>query len=63
MKAALEARALLLRRNGKGIKDIARTLGVSSSTASRWCKPVVLSKEQIATTPTYCQFGGTSSLD
>lgn len=49
MKADLEAKALLLRRSGKGIKHIARTLGVSSSTASRWCKPVVLSKEQIAT--------------
>lgn len=38
--------ALSLRRGGASIKDIARRLGVSTSTASRWCTEIVLSLQQ-----------------
>lgn len=36
-----------MRRQGKSVKDIARELNVSPSTASRWCADVPLTTEQI----------------
>lgn len=36
-----------LRSSGKSIKDIAQTLGVSSSSVSRWCSDIKLSDQQI----------------
>lgn len=38
--------ARTLRKEGKGIKTIAKQLGVSVSSASLWCRDIVLSKEQ-----------------
>lgn len=37
-----------LRRQGESIKQIAKQLKVSKSSASLWCKNIVLTKEQIA---------------
>ena len=39
--------ALRMRRKGKSIGLIARKLGVSKSTASKWCQDIVLTKTQI----------------
>ena len=39
--------AIILRREGKSVKDIARKLGVSKSTVSLWCRDIFLSKSQI----------------
>lgn len=41
-------KAQKLRRQGKSIKQIAKQLKVSKSSASLWCKNIVLTKEQIA---------------
>lgn len=46
MKTAERFRAESLRRKGKSIKEIARGVGVSQSTASRWCSDIILSPEQ-----------------
>src|SRR3989344_6099101 len=46
----LQARALRLR--GLGIKAIAHTLGVSTCTASLWCRDIPLSVKQIETLQT-----------
>lgn len=43
MKQELQTRATVLRKQGKSIKSIARTLRVSSSTASRWCRDIRMS--------------------
>lgn len=40
-------KAIDMRQGGSNIGDIARTLGVSKSTASKWCQNIVLSKSQI----------------
>jgi transposase-like protein len=39
--------ALDLRRSGKSILEIARTLGVAKSTVSLWCSDIALTKSQI----------------
>lgn len=39
--------ALLLRKNGASIKNIAKKILVSQSTVSYWCRDIVLTKEQI----------------
>lgn len=46
MKAAERLRAETLRRQGKGIKEIAREVGASQSTISRWCATITLSSDQ-----------------
>jgi len=38
--------ALLLRRNGRSIGEIARELKVSKSTVSGWCRDIILTKKQ-----------------
>jgi hypothetical protein len=43
MKLAEQARALRLRKSGKSVKEIARILHVSQSSASVWCQGVRLS--------------------
>jgi len=47
-KSRLKIEARKLRIEGKSIKDIARDLEVSSSTASLWCRDIKLSTKQIA---------------
>ncbi|MBI4040173.1 helix-turn-helix domain-containing protein, partial [Candidatus Daviesbacteria bacterium] len=39
-------KALLLRKQGCSIKSIAREIGISSSTASQWCKGIELTPLQ-----------------
>jgi len=46
MKTAEKLRAKSLRHQGKSVKDIARLVGVSQSTASRWCFNIALSSDQ-----------------
>lgn len=46
MKAAIQGRAIKMRRAGKSIKEIAKALEVSVSTVSRWCKDIELTKSQ-----------------
>ena len=46
MKSAARFEAELLRHQGKSIKDIARKIGVSQGTASRWCSGIILSLGQ-----------------
>jgi hypothetical protein len=46
-KTKLKEIALKMRRNGHGIKEIARDLTVSSSTASYWCRDISLSPYQM----------------
>lgn len=46
MKTALRLGAESLRRQGKSIKEIAQKVGVSQSTASRWCSGIILSIDQ-----------------
>jgi transcriptional regulator with XRE-family HTH domain len=46
-KSLAKIRARQLRTNGQSIKDIARKLKVSQSTASNWCHDIKLSKKQI----------------
>jgi hypothetical protein len=46
-KSQLRLRAREQRMNGLGIKTIAYTLGVSSSTVSLWCRDIVLTPQQI----------------
>lgn len=46
-KTELRREARKLRTQGSSIKNIARDLKVSSSTASLWCRDILLSKEQI----------------
>lgn len=46
MKTLEKLRAESLRRQGVSIKEIARKVGVSPSTASRWCSDIVLSVKQ-----------------
>lgn len=45
-KPHLERRALEHRKNGAGIKEIARMLSVSPSTVSFWCRNIALSPSQ-----------------
>lgn len=46
MKSDARSHAEVLRRNGESVKEIARKLAVSQSTASRWCSSVPLSQSQ-----------------
>ncbi len=46
MKIKERETALLLRREGMSIHDISSRLGISSSTASRWCADIVLTEVQ-----------------
>ncbi len=46
MKAKEHKIALEMRREGKSINEIAKTLSISKGTASIWCKPIQLSQEQ-----------------
>jgi hypothetical protein len=46
MKKTTQSEAGSLRRQGKSIKEIARMLDVSQSTASRWCADISLSPNQ-----------------
>ena len=45
-KSLKKIKALKLRQSGMSIKEIASTIGISRSTASVWCREVVLSKSQ-----------------
>lgn len=47
-KSRLRIRACKMRKEGASIRDIARTLRVSKSSASAWCKDIHLSEKQIA---------------
>ena len=46
-KSLLKIRAQKLRSKGKSIKTIAHDLGISTSTASLWCRDIKLSPSQI----------------
>ncbi len=46
MKTASKLRAESLRHRGKSVKEIALKVGVSQSTASRWCAGIILSIDQ-----------------
>ena len=46
MKYATRIKAESLRHQGRSIKEIAREVGVSQSTASRWCSDIILSTDQ-----------------
>jgi len=46
-KFEIKIKALELRKQGNSIKDIAKRLIVSPSTASLWCREIVLSPAQI----------------
>src|SRR3990167_7331881 len=45
-KSLLRIKAGELRRRGTSIKEISKILSVSTSTASRWCGDIFLTKEQ-----------------
>ena len=47
MKIAEKLNAESLRQHGESIKDIARKVGVSQSTVSRWCADITLSPDQL----------------
>ena len=40
-------KALLLRKKGESINDIAKKIKVSKSIVSRWCRDIKLTSEQI----------------
>lgn len=46
-KSKLRLRARELRQEGESIIVIAKTLGISKGTVSKWCRDIVLSEEQI----------------
>jgi transposase-like protein len=46
MKTVARSKAELLRQQGKSVKEIAQKVGVSQSTASRWCSDILLTSEQ-----------------
>ncbi|TSC71246.1 MAG: Uncharacterized protein G01um101449_13 [Parcubacteria group bacterium Gr01-1014_49] len=48
MRIAARKEAELLRRQGKSIKEIARRVGASQGSVSRWCSNIILSREQRA---------------
>lgn len=57
-KQQIKDRAQSLRQGGKSIGEIARLLGVSKSTASYWCKNIVLTTGQLRTLAERQQRGG-----
>ncbi len=46
-KTILRHKAESLRKKGTSVRDVAKLLGISRSTASIWCRDIVLSEEQI----------------
>lgn len=46
-KTILRHKAEMLRKKGKSVRDIAELLNISRSTASVWCRDIVLTEEQI----------------
>jgi hypothetical protein len=46
-KSSQKIKARALRKEGKSIKVIAKSLGISSSSASLWCRDIILSESQI----------------
>ncbi len=46
MKTVAKLKAESLRYQGKSIKEIAREIGVSQGTVSRWCSDIILSSDQ-----------------
>lgn len=46
MKASSRRKSIQLRREGKSIKEIARKIGVSQGSVSRWCSGILLSIDQ-----------------
>lgn len=46
MKLKLKIKAVRLRKDGFSIKDIAKKLGISTSTASLWCRDIILTSVQ-----------------
>lgn len=46
MKTDAKLKAESLRRHGASLKEIARRVGVSQSTASRWCSDIILTQNQ-----------------
>ena len=62
MKEVAKSKAELLRRRGMSIKDIARKVGVSQSTASRWCSDIILSADQRSTLEKKRKEAGTKAL-
>ncbi|OHA58214.1 MAG: hypothetical protein A2571_03050 [Candidatus Vogelbacteria bacterium RIFOXYD1_FULL_44_32] len=54
--------AMILRQNGLGIKKISLVLNISQSTVSRWCKDIVLSKNQKIILTKNRYFAGIKSL-
>ncbi len=45
-KFHLQNQAIALRKDGNSVLNIARTLGISKSTASRWCSEIVLTSSE-----------------
>ncbi len=62
MKSDLQHAAQVLRKEGKSVKEITRLLGVSQSSASRWCKNIELTKEQKVTLDTHRKEAGLKAL-
>jgi len=48
MKSLEKQEAIILRKKGKSIKEIARTIGVSKASVSVWVRDVMLSKKQVS---------------
>jgi transposase len=48
LKSKQKIQARQLRVEGMSLRDISRTVGISKSTASLWCKDIKLSEEQIS---------------
>ncbi len=45
-KSIEKEKAIILRRSGESVKDISKKLGVSKSTASVWCRSIILDNVQ-----------------
>lgn len=48
MKVFEKQNAIILRREGRSIKEIAHTLGVSKASVSTWVRTVILNKKQLS---------------
>lgn len=62
MKTAARLKAESLRHQGRSVKEIARKVGVSQSTASRWCSDIILSTDQRNTLEKKRREAGTKAL-
>ncbi len=49
MKAIEKKKAIVLRQEGRSIKDIARIVGVSKASVSVWVRDIILNKKQLNT--------------